>query len=65
MLLAYRYTTIHTAALLWWLGRWVVSRWWGCTWVGRTCGIIRGRVFVPMGDGPVMFFFERATPISK
>ena len=65
MLLAYRYTTVHTAALLyccsglvggWWVGGgWVVG-------VGRPCVVVRGCVFVPGGDGPgILFFLLRAT----
>ena len=26
-------------------------------WVGRTCGIVRACVFVPVGDGPINWFF--------
>ena len=63
MLLAYRHTAVHTAALLYCCGG-LVGGWWGCTWVGRTCGVVRGCAFVPVGDGPVITFFIRTTLIS-
>ena len=30
--------------------------------MGGTCGIVRGCVFVSVGDGPVMLFFKRIMP---
>ena len=51
--------SVRTAPLpLYCCGGGLVSGWWGCTWVGRMCGIVRGCVFVPVGDGSVFCFFS-------
>ena len=63
MLLAYLYTAVHTAVLPYCCNG-VVGRWWGCTWVDRTWGIVRGCVFVLLEDGPAICFFTRTTLIS-
>ena len=33
-------------------------------WLGTTCGIIRGCVFVSVGDGPVILFFIQPPPAA-
>ena len=45
--------------LLYYCGRGLVGGWWvggGGAQGGRTCSIVRGCVFVPVGDGPVILF---------
>ena len=52
----YRRTYCCAAALLSYCSG-LVGGWRGCTRVGRTCGIVRGCVFVPVGNCPVVSFF--------
>ena len=55
--IVYRYTAVHTAALLYCCSG-VVDGWWGCTWVGRTC-YISWVCFRACGRRPRYFFLIR------